>query len=98
MAVEVRWLDQARDDLGDILDYIAAENPAAAERYVTELYAACARLASLPQSGRRYNDAFRVLIFRNHLIFHHYDEAAGIVVVMVLDGRRDLSTLFEQTG
>ncbi|NGO54768.1 type II toxin-antitoxin system RelE/ParE family toxin [Allomesorhizobium camelthorni] len=98
MAAEVRWLDQAKDDLGEILDYIAAENPQAGGRYVAGLYAACDRLATFPMSGRRFNDEFRVLIFRNHLVFHQYDEAADIVsIVMVLDGRRDLSRFFEQT-
>ena len=48
-------------------------------------------------SAQRYDDEFRVLVFRN--VFHQYDEAAGIVsIVMVLDSRRDLSRLFEQNG
>ena len=97
--IEILWLDQAKDDLGEILGYIAAENPPAAERYVAELSAACQRLAVFPMSARRYNDEFRVLVFRNHLVFHQYDEAAGIVsIAMVLDGRRDLSRLFEESG
>jgi toxin ParE1/3/4 len=97
MAAEVRWLDQAKDDLREILDYIAVENPRAAERYVSELQAACERLAPFPMSGRLYNDQFRVLVFRNHLVFHRYDESAGIVsVVMVIDGRRDLTRFFEK--
>jgi plasmid stabilization system protein ParE len=54
--------------------------------------------APFPMSERRVNDEFRVLIFRNHLVFHQFDEATDIVsIVMVLDGRRDLSRLFEQT-
>ena len=97
MAAEVRWLDQAKDDLREILDYIAVENPYAAERYISELQAACERLAPFPLSGRRYNDQFRVLAFRHHLVFHLYDEAAGVVsVVMVIDERRDLTKLFEK--
>jgi plasmid stabilization system protein ParE len=83
MGAEILWLDQAKDDLREILDYIAAENPPAAERYVAELYAACGRLATFPMSARRYNDEFRVLVFRNHLVFHQYDEAAGIVSIVM---------------
>jgi toxin ParE1/3/4 len=98
MAAEVLWLDQAKDDLREILDYIATDNPQAGGRYVAGLYAACSRLATFPMSERRFNDEFRVLIFRNHLVFHQFDEATDIVsIVMVLDGRRDLSRLFEQT-
>lgn len=97
MAAEVRWLDQAKDDLREILDYITAENPRAAERYVSELQAACERLTPFPLSGRFYNEQFRVLVFRNHLVFHQYDKVAGMVsVVMVIDGRRDLTRLFEK--
>ena len=48
MAAEVRWLDQAKDDLREILDYIAVENPRAAERYISELQAACERLVPFP--------------------------------------------------
>ena len=48
MAAEVRWLDQAKDDLREILDYIAVEDPRAAERYISELQAACERLAPFP--------------------------------------------------
>lgn len=34
MAVEVIWLDQAKDDLREILDFIAKDNPGAAANYV----------------------------------------------------------------
>lgn len=96
MAAKIDWLDQAKDDLREILDHIALDNPYAAQRYVSELRAACDRLALFPLSGRKYNAHFRVLVFRNHIVFHYYDEAASTVsIAMVVDGRRDLSRLFE---
>jgi toxin ParE1/3/4 len=96
MAAAVIWLEQAKDDLREILDFIAVENPAAARNYVAELQSACGRLAEFPLSGRRYNDEFRVLVFRNHLIFHWYDKAADVIsIAMVIDGRRDLKRLFD---
>jgi len=96
MAAEVHWLDQAKRDLREILDHIALDSPYAAERYVAELQTACDRLKLFPLSGRRYDDNFRVLVFRNHLIFHSHDAESGVVsIVTVLDGRRDLARLLE---
>ncbi len=97
MAREVVWLDQAKDDVRELLRTIEAKNPPAARRYVDELYSACGRLEEFPLCGRRYNETFRVLVFRNHLIFHWYDEANDIVsIAMVVDGRRDLVTLLDR--
>ena len=96
MVAEVVWLEQAKDDLRQILDFIAAENSSAADKYVAELRLSCERLTQFPLSGRRYNDEFRVLTFRNHLVFYWYDDATKIVsIAMVIDGRRDLYKLFD---
>ena len=95
MVADVVWLEQARSDLLDILDTIAVHNSSAAEAYVGGLEAACLRLEEFPLSGRRYNDEFRVLVFRNHLVFHTYDQASALVTVaMVLDARRDIGAIF----
>lgn len=99
MVAEVQWLDQAKDDLRELLDFIAHESPQAAENYVSELQSACARLEEFPLSGRSYDHNFRALIFRNHIIFHVYDESTQIVsIVMVVDGRRDIGKLIEATS
>jgi toxin ParE1/3/4 len=97
MAVEIVWLDQARDDLREILDFIADENPAAAANYVTGIMEACNKLADFPEVGLRYNRRFRRLVFRNHLVFYHHDTAGHVVfITAVIDGRRDLKRLFSE--
>ncbi|MGY6707495.1 MAG: type II toxin-antitoxin system RelE/ParE family toxin [Rhizobiaceae bacterium] len=94
MAAELSWLDDTRDDVREILKYIATENPNAATKYVAELAESCERLADHPLSGRRYNAAFRTIVFRNHLIFFRFDEQADeVIIVAVLDGRRDIERL-----
>ena len=94
MAAELSWLDDAKDDVREILEYIANENPNAATKYVAELSESCERLADYPLSGRRYNAEFRTIVFRNHLIFFRFDEQADEVnIVAVLDGRRDIERL-----
>jgi toxin ParE1/3/4 len=96
MPAEIVWLDQALDDLESILDYISAESPRAAARYVTDLEKSCERLRDLPMSARVYNDRYRSLVFRNHLVFHWYDAAANVVsIAMVIDARRDLDRILE---
>jgi toxin ParE1/3/4 len=94
MAAELFWLDDARDDIRSILEYIATENPNAAARYVATLIESCGRLADFPLSGRRYNADFRTIVFRNHLMFFRFDEQANeVTIVAVMDGRRDIETL-----
>jgi toxin ParE1/3/4 len=96
MAAKLEWLDQAKDDLREILDFIAKESPRAAADYVTELVTACDRLAEFPLSGRRYSDQFRVLVFRNHLVFYAYDDPKRVIsIAMVVGGRRDISRLLD---
>jgi len=41
----------ARQDVLDIYDYIAADNPDAADRFVEELYQAFDHLATFPRTG-----------------------------------------------
>ena len=49
----VVWLEGAVDDLKEIVDYIAARNPAASARVVAALHGAAAHLDSHPRMGRR---------------------------------------------
>lgn len=94
MAARIVWLDEAKDDVREILQYIAAENPSAAIGYVAALTESCGRLADFPRSGRRYNASFLSIVFRNHLIFYRFDEQADEVrIAAVVDSRRDIEKL-----
>jgi len=97
MAVEIVWLDQAKDDLREILDFIAEENPTAAANYVIGIAETCNKLVDFPEFGSRYNSKFRRLVFRNHLVFYRQDKANHLVfIAAVVDGRRDLKRLFSE--
>ena len=50
--MRIRFEPSARADFRSGLDYIAADNPEAAERLRQRVAAALERLASFPQSGR----------------------------------------------
>ena len=97
MAVEVVWLDQAKDDLREILDFIAKDNAFAALTYVEGIERARSKLADFPDAGPVYKSRFRWIIFRNHLIFYNHDtERRTVSIAAVIDGRRDMRRLFPE--
>ena len=49
--MKIRWLDLALDDLTDMADYIARDNPDAAKRIVSRLWSAVKSLATQPEMG-----------------------------------------------
>ncbi len=49
----LEWTDRARDDLVEIGDYIAADAPRAAERWVAKLFEAAEAASKAPLAGRR---------------------------------------------
>jgi len=53
VALSIDWTERALGDLRAIDDYIAADNPAAAERWVGRLIAKAEAAARLPMAGRR---------------------------------------------
>ena len=96
MPARVVWLDQAQDDLQAISEYIAAESPKAAAKYVDGILVACAKLDQFPRSGRSYNSHYRVLVVKKHLIFYTHNEVAGeVTITTILDGRRDIAALLD---
>jgi plasmid stabilization system protein ParE len=69
---EIVWSAQAYDDLDLLMAYLKPLNPTAAERYVEGIREACLELEPLPECGRLYDDRYRVLVVRNHLIFYRF--------------------------
>jgi len=52
MAYKIIWSLQARDDLREIVSFIAADNPAVAESFGMQLMTRTDALASFPQLRR----------------------------------------------
>ncbi len=93
---------EALDDLDAISAYIARDNPEAAERVIDAAYRVCAKLAEHPELGpaRRFPGDhphgigyFVIPDFPNYLIFYR-TAAAGVEVIRVLHGMRDIDALF----
>jgi toxin ParE1/3/4 len=53
------WTESALDDLDDIAEYIALDNPAAAGLLVERVFSRVDRLARFPKSGRRPAELLR---------------------------------------
>ena len=95
----VLWTDTAIEDLGAIVDHIAADDVAAALAVLDRLQARAATLAMLGARGRIVPELreigithYRELIERPWRLLYRMD-AASVFVVAVLDSRRELDTV-----
>ncbi len=88
------WLDQARDDLRSIRRGIAAHNRMAARAYTGEILDAVKILRQFPEGGAPWDEMYRTLAIRNHLLFYRYSADTGkVTIVTIIDGRRDLESI-----
>ncbi len=64
---EIRWTPEAEHWLRDIHDYIAADNPEAAQKVVLGIYEKAQMLQSFPEIGQKYRTEkegeIRVLLY-----------------------------------
>jgi plasmid stabilization system protein ParE len=88
---EYAFHPQARDDLGEIWDYIAADNPDAADRIVAEILEAIRAVVPFPDSGHRRPDLtaapLRFLVVREYLIAYAPNKKP-LWVIAVMHGHR----------
>jgi toxin ParE1/3/4 len=94
---------QARIDIAEIVDYLVAENVAAAERFLESLEKSFGFLATFPQSGDLVEDEalradgvrlWQVKGFRNYLIlFRVRDE--DVQILRVTQASRDRANLLD---
>lgn len=93
---------EAENDLEQIGDYIAQDNPKRALSFVVELRDKCLSLADTPNGfplvSRYERHGIRRRVHGNYLIFYRI-ESGQVVVVHVLHGAREYATLlFEGEG
>jgi plasmid stabilization system protein ParE len=95
----VKLLRIAEDDLTEIISYILADRPPAAEALVTKIEKNLNLLSTNPHLGRVPKEDelarlhYRYLVVENHLIFYTI-EGQTIYVHRILHGARDYLTLF----
>lgn len=86
----------AEADILEIWDYIADDNPAAADRWVDQLDRQFRMLATQPKMGRARNElapGVRSFPFGRYVVFYVLLDV-GIDVVRVLHGARDVDAVF----
>jgi toxin ParE1/3/4 len=82
MAYKLIWSPAARDDLHDIVLFIARDNPDRAMAFGYELISETDRLQTFPESGRAVpeyrNQAIREIIFRPYRIVYRIDRERSL--------------------
>jgi len=85
MAFKIIWSRQAREDLRDIVTFIALDNSAAAESFGYLLMTKVDALAQFPRLGRvvpeENDEDIREIIFRPYRIIYQVIEAQQVVAI-----------------
>lgn len=96
---QVWWSDTARQDLTEIIDYIAQDSVESALEVLDKLEAKAAQLSSLPNRGRIVPELldtgisqYREIISTPWRIVYRI-ESQRVLVMAVLDSRRDLQVV-----
>jgi toxin ParE1/3/4 len=87
---------KAAEDIAAVWDFIADDNPDAADYWVDQLDTQLRLLATQPLMGRARDElapGIRSFPFGRHLVFY-LPIGDGIDVVRVLHGTRDVDTVF----
>ncbi|MPY89952.1 MAG: type II toxin-antitoxin system mRNA interferase toxin, RelE/StbE family [Luteitalea sp.] len=88
---EVIWTEPALSDLDAIADYIALDNPDAAQRLVRRVFDRVEQLAAHPKSGSKPQELkgwrYRQIVEAPCRIFYRHDENR-VYIVYVIRGER----------
>ena len=88
---ELIWTEPALQDLDEIANYIAADNPQAAKRLVQRVFRHVEQLAEHPESGSRppelRQSRYRHLVEPPCRVFYRYD-GEKVFILYVMRGER----------
>lgn len=91
---EIRWTSEAEHWLRDIHDYIAADNPNAAQKVVTGIYEKAQVLRRFPEIGQKYRTEkegeIRVLLYGHYRIAYLLKPSSSIDILGVFHGALDI--------
>lgn len=83
--MKIVWSPLALESVEEIADYIAADDPIAAERWVTGIFDAAERLADFPESGRVVPEVgvrrIREVIFGSYRVIYSLGNQVEILTV-----------------
>ena len=85
---------EAKDDLQEIWNFIAEDNPDAADKLEEDIYKACEVLARSPKLGHKRPDlTSQSLLFwvvRDYYLVVYLSEREPLAIVRILHGARDV--------
>jgi len=91
----VIWTNEAQTWLQDIHDYIAADNPQAAQKVINGIYHRAQGLSSYPESGSYYRSEpegdIRILLYGHYRIAYLLAPSGKIVILGVFHGALDIN-------
>ena len=101
MEYEIAWTEPAAEQLEKIHDFIAVDNPAAAQRVVAKIIARVEKLKTTPRIGVVYRKAgkhpVRKIVSGKYRIFYRViEDARQVEILLVWHGARrepDLSEI-----
>lgn len=86
----------AEQDIEEIGDYIAQDNPHRALTFIAELHNQCAKIATSPKACRsrpELGDNIRSYAYGNYVIFFQ-DSPSELCIVRILHGAMDIGAKF----
>jgi toxin ParE1/3/4 len=90
---KIRWTEPALDRLNEIANYIATENPDAANRLVSRVFRSVDLLEQFPELGRHVpemrNSGYRELIVPPCRVIYRIEGEVAIVI-FVMRGEQEL--------
>ena len=93
MAFKVVWPQATLDQLHEIREYIAAENPAAADRVVDSIIARTEQFRGTPFIGARYPEADdprvrQAVVGRYRIFYRVYEDRQEVRILCLWHGSR----------
>jgi toxin ParE1/3/4 len=95
-----QFSEDAVNDLNEICDYIAQNNPRSASNLFDAIRQKFKLLANFPNMGKSYEQVrpnLRVFLVGDYIIFY-YPHDRGIFILRIVSGYRNLDTLFSEDG
>ncbi|MCL2010864.1 MAG: type II toxin-antitoxin system RelE/ParE family toxin [Synergistaceae bacterium] len=102
MDFQVKYSEQAAQDISDIIEYICGvlHNPGAAECFYDEVNKKRQNISKNPfmyplsRDEKLNAEGYRVVVIRNYLLFYFINEADMIVyIARIVYGRRDFISI-----
>jgi plasmid stabilization system protein ParE len=91
---EINWTREAEFWLRDIFNYIAADNPDAADRTVEGIYEKAQALIDFPRIGHRYDPVadreVRILLYGHYRVAYLIKDDGNIDILGVFHGALDI--------